>query len=250
MVDHATTVRHDGARERRPTKGHTLAQPLAATSRARGGAPLERPSTAQRVADVLREQVLHGELPPSTQMPEQQLTTVLGVSRNTLREAFQILVGEHLLVREPHRGVFVRTLDAADVRDIYAFRRLVECAALADPVEESALADMRLAVTQGRAAARRRDWHEVGTADVRFHVAVTAVAGSERLDRAMRATFAELRLAFHLVTDLRSLHRPYLELNAEILELAEQGRSTEASAHLRDYLDDAEARLVAAIEGG
>jgi DNA-binding GntR family transcriptional regulator len=241
MIDHTTPC------ERRDTP---VAQPLAAAGPSGAGVPLDRPSTAQRVAEVLREQVLQGELPPGTQMPEQQLTAALGVSRNTLREAFQILVGECLLVREPHRGVFVRTLDAADVRDIYAFRRLVECAALADPVDEAAYADMRLAVTQGRAAARRRDWHEVGTADVRFHVAITAVAGSERLDRAMRATFAELRLAFHLVPEPRTLHRPYLELNAEILELAEQGRSAQASERLRAYLDDAEARLVAVIEGG
>ena len=214
-----------------------------------GDAQLQRPTTAQRVAEILRDRILEGELSSGTQFAELQLSTALGISRNTLREAFQILVGEHLLVHEPHRGVFVRRLDVADVRDIYTFRRLVECAALAHPATTKGLAEMRAAVAQGNEAASRQAWHEVGTADVRFHMGVTAVAGSERLDQVMRGLFAELRLAFALVPDPHELHRPFLERNAEILELAERGKAGRASLLLRRYLDDAEARIVAAVEG-
>jgi len=228
-------------------------------------AMLERPTTAQRVADVLRERVLHGELRSGTQVAELQLSAALGVSRNTLREAFQILIGERLLVHEPHRGVFVRRLRTPDVRDIYTFRRLVECAALAHPVQSAHsahaghsahdagspdLSDLAAAVADGRAAARRRAWHEVGTADVRFHVAVTALGGSERLDQVMRSLFAELRLAFQLVPDPRALHRPFLARNAEILALADQGDHERSSRRMRSYLDAAEAQIVAAVESG
>lgn len=209
---------------------------------------LDRPSTAQRVADVLREGILRGELRSGTKFAEEQLTSELRLSRNTLREAFQILIGERLLVREPHRGVFVRRLDAGDVRDIYAARRLVECAALAHPVQPRALVQMRAAVTQGRAAARRRAWHDVGTADVHFHIAITAMGGSEWLDRVMRALFAELRLAFQVVADPRALHQPFLSRNAEILELAERGDRRQAGARLRTYLDEAEALIISVME--
>ncbi len=222
---------------------------------ARGLTPLARPSTAQRVAEVLRERILRGELAAGTQIGEQQLTATLGVSRNTLREAFQILVGEHLLRHAPHRGVFVRTMTGADVHDLYTFRRLVECAALEHPVaprlsQGAFVADLRAAVAAATDAAARDAWAEVGTADVRFHIAVTAAAGSVRLDHAMRATFAELRLAFALVPDPRSLHRPFVGLNAEILALVERDEGLRASRLLRRYLDDAEARITAAVEGG
>lgn len=214
------------------------------------GVQLERPSTAQRVADILRERIIQGELPSGTQFAEQQLTVIFDVSRNTLREAFQILVGERLLVREPHRGVFVRRLAAADVRDIYTFRRLVECAALQHPADPRGICAMRVAVTEGQDAARRESWSEVGTADVRFHMAVTAVAGSDRLSHAMRGLFAELRLAFQLVPDPHELHGPFLARNAEIVTLAEEGNGHQASRLLRTYLDEAQARIVAAVERG
>ena len=46
--------------------------------------------TASWVTDRLREQIEAGELLPGTKLGEQQLAGELGVSRNTLREAFAI----------------------------------------------------------------------------------------------------------------------------------------------------------------
>lgn len=215
-----------------------------------GIAPLDRRTTPLRVAEMLREQILLGRLPSGTRCAEQQLSLALGVSRNTLREAFQVLVGERLLMHEPHRGVFVRRLGIDDVRDIYAFRRVVECAALAHPAQPAALEGLGEAVRAGQAAAERSDWVQAGTEDVSFHLAVTAAAGSPRLDRAMRALFVELRLAFQLVPEPQTLHGPFLARNAEIAALAQAGEHAQASAALRDYLDDAEARIVAAVGAG
>ncbi len=219
---------------------------------ASGIALLDRPTTPLRVAEVLREQILLGRLPSGTRCAEQELSTALGVSRNTLREAFQVLVGERLLVHEPHRGVFVRRLGVADVQDIYTFRRVVECGALARPVRLAALDDMAAAVAAGRAAAERDDWVQAGTEDVRFHVAVTAAAGSPRLDRVVRALFVELRTdhPVQLVPEPAALHGPFLARNAEIVALALAGDHARAAAVLHDYLDDAEARIVAAVGAG
>ena len=214
------------------------------------GADLRRPTTAQRVAEILRERILLGELPSGTSFPEQRLTAAFGVSRHTVREAFQILVAERLVVHEPHRGVFVRRLTATDVRDIYTFRRLVECAALLRPDRSDALADLRDAVTQGRVAAESGNWQQVGTADVRFHIAVTALSGSERLNRAMRAVLAELRLAFQLVPDAQALHAPFLDLNIEIVDLLEGRRPQEASTRMEAYLHQAQAAVLAAMASG
>ncbi len=103
------------------------------------------------------------------------------------------------------------------------------------------------------AAARRHDWYDwydwydVETADVRFHVAVTALGGSDRLDRVTRTLAGELRLACQLVPDAHVLHKPFLPRNAGILDLAEGGDYAQASEALRTYLDEAEAVIVAAV---
>src|SRR5215212_6648401 len=83
--------------------------------------------TAQRVADVLRERITDGSLAPGTRLPEDAVGSALGVSRNTLREAFRLLAHERLVVAEFNRGVFVRRLTRDDVIDLYRVRSLVEC---------------------------------------------------------------------------------------------------------------------------
>ncbi|MFE5634390.1 GntR family transcriptional regulator [Streptomyces sp. NPDC056463] len=208
---------------------------------------LGRTSTAERVADILRTRIAEGFFPPGTRLSEDSIGGALGVSRNTLREAFRLLTHERLLVHELNRGVFVRVLAVDDVADIYRTRRLVECAVvrgLGDP--PFALDGLAAAVGEGVEAARTEDWKGVSTANIHFHRELVALAGSARTDELMRGVLAELRLAFHTVDDPRGLHEPYLVRNREILDALLAGDRTTAEHLLARYLDDSRTRIVEA----
>ncbi|MFC7384246.1 GntR family transcriptional regulator [Sphaerisporangium rhizosphaerae] len=209
---------------------------------------LGRTSTAERVAAILRERITEGMFSPGTRLSEESIGAALGVSRNTLREAFRLLSHERLLVHELNRGVFVRRLTAEDVVDLYRVRRLIECSAIRQSGRPSAeaLADLREAVAAaGRAAAEER-WEDVGTANIRFHQAIVHLTGSPRLDETMRRLLAELRLSFLEMANPRAFHEPYLWRNRDILQLIETGDTEGAERALSDYLTDAEHQLVTA----
>jgi DNA-binding GntR family transcriptional regulator len=197
------------------------------------------------VADILRSRIAEGYFPPGTRLSEDGIGGALGVSRNTLREAFRLLTHERLLVHELNRGVFVRVLTVEDVEDIYRVRRLVECAVVhglgAPPYAVDGLA---AAVDEGRRAAREGDWKGVSTANIHFHRELVALAGSDRTDEVMRSVFAELRLAFHVVDDPRRLHEPYLARNRQLLRALRAGERDEAGELLAAYLDDSREGLV------
>ncbi|MGW2636629.1 GntR family transcriptional regulator [Streptomyces sp. NPDC001348] len=206
---------------------------------------LGRTSTAERVSDILRSRIAEGYFPPGTRLSEDSIGGALGVSRNTLREAFRLLTHERLLVHELNRGVFVRVLAVEDVEDIYRTRALVECAvvrALGEP--PYGLGSLAEAVAQGQRTAREGDWQGVATANIHFHQELVALAGSDRTDEVMRSVFAELRLAFHVVDDPRALHEPYLGRNQQILEALRAGDKREAEQLLAVYLEDALERVV------
>lgn len=205
-------------------------------------------STANRAAAALRELIADGLLPPGAQVPEQLVAEALQVSRNTLREAFRLLAGEQLLEHKVNRGVFVRRLDRADVVDIYATRAFLECAALrcAEPTDEQ-LTALRDAVTAARGARDSGDGTAAGSADLAFHQAVMALAGSTRLDSFITSLFAQLRLAFHVMADAHTFHAAYVERNAQILELLQTGDAAGAGAAMHAYLDDARDQILAAL---
>jgi DNA-binding GntR family transcriptional regulator len=206
---------------------------------------LGRTSTAERVSDILRSRIAEGYFPPGTRLSEDSIGGALGVSRNTLREAFRLLTHERLLVHELNRGVFVRVLSVEDVEDIYRTRRLVECAVVRGLGEPPyALEELAAAVTEGQLASVENDWKGVGTANIHFHRELVALAGSARTDELMRSVFAELRLAFHLVDDPKALHEPYLQRNRLILQALQADDPAEGEKLLAVYLDDSLERVV------
>ncbi|MGW0913417.1 GntR family transcriptional regulator [Streptomyces sp. NPDC002784] len=206
---------------------------------------LGRTSTAERVSDILRTRIAEGYFPPGTRLSEDSIGGALGVSRNTLREAFRLLTHERLLVHELNRGVFVRVLTVEDVEDIYRTRALVECAVVRGLGEPPyGLDGLERAVGEGQRAAREGDWNAVGTANIHFHRELVALAGSDRTDELMRSVFAELRLAFHVADDPRRLHEPYLARNLEILQALRDGDRDEAERLLAVYLGDSLQRVV------
>ncbi|SMC97041.1 GntR family transcriptional regulator [Lentzea albidocapillata] len=210
------------------------------------GDALGRVSTAERVADFVRTRVMEGDLPPGTRLSEEALRTALGVARNTLREAFRLLTRERLLVHEHSRGVFVRTPDAADIVDLYAARRVIEGGALTawPTAPEEKRQAVRDAVRFQRESARAERWSDVATGNVRFHLAITGLAGSARLDEEVRRLLAEMRLVFHHMGDQREFYENYVQLNRDILELADRGAVSEAEEALRKYFDVAEQHLL------
>lgn len=220
---------------------------LAALAKERGD--LDRSSTAERVADKLRAGVLEGDIEPGRQLNEKALGDALRISRNTLREAFRLLTHERLLVHEYSKGVFVRRPDVADIVDIYAARRVIECGAVRHwpRAADGAKQAVRDAVALGLSCRERGDWTGVGTANVKFHQAVTALAGSARLDEEMARLLAEVRLAFHVMGDPEEFHRDYLPLNESIVARLDAGEVRQAEDALLTYFDRAEDHLVTGL---
>lgn len=209
---------------------------------------LAQVGTAERVAALLRDNIADGVFPPGTRLSEEAIGQALGVSRNTLREAFRLLCHERLAVHELNRGIFVSVLTSEDVVDLYRLRRLVEggAARLAGQASEDARDAVAAAVAEGEDASGAGDWEAFRSADLHFHQAVAALAGSPRVDELMRRALAELRLVFHVMKDPEEFHRPFVAKNRLISALIGKGDGLAAEQELLAYLADAERKLLAA----
>jgi DNA-binding GntR family transcriptional regulator len=211
--------------------------------------PLEPvPTTAERTADRVRELIFQGRFSPGVGLPETMFANAFQVSRNTVREAFRVLINENLLSYEMHRGVFVRQLNEADIRDIYASRRNVELPALlaAEP-RPAALAGLTRAVEEAERLAAAGDWRAVGTANLRFHEELVALLGSPRRSRFFHALMTELRLGFCALADFQALHEPYAGWNRRIRDLLAAGEHEHARDELERYLNQAEEQIALAV---
>ena len=197
----------------------------------------------------LRARISQGQLAPGTKLSEQTIAAELGVSRNTLREAFTVLAGESLVDRVPNRGVFVARPAADDVREIYAARRIIEPGAvLWGSWSEAVLIELEAVIAGARAAREAGDITGMGDANQRFHRGLMGLTGSGTLVTTMDRLLARMRLVFHAMSEEPGFHGEYVDRNAEILRLLQAGQRAEAAEALREYLSYAETQLLEHME--
>ena len=196
-------------------------------------------------ASMLRARISAGQLAPGAKLSEEPLCEVLGVSRNTLREAFATLAREHVVTRIPNRGVFVTRPTDDDIREIYRVRRFLEPAALTWSTESNTDA-LHAAIARARVACSAGSVPGMASANQDFHAAIVALTESDRLNLQMTQVLAEMRLVFHSMVADPLFHAPYIDENAVILERFEAGERSAAAALMVDYLRHAEAQLLEA----
>jgi DNA-binding GntR family transcriptional regulator len=207
--------------------------------------PISRRSTAAIVADRIRAAIMRGTFPPGTQLAEVDLAAQLGVSRGPLREAMQRLVAEGLLRSERHRGLFVRDLGAADVRDVYTARSAVERAAALLLLEgDRTAATERLTAALEAMEDATEDPVALADADHAFHAEMVAASGSPRLRRMAEVLLVETRMC---LAALQSTAPPAAELLAEHRVLRDAVRDGDAAlltSTLEGHMRDAVRRIL------
>ncbi|MFC9893611.1 GntR family transcriptional regulator [Nocardia sp. NPDC127579] len=208
--------------------------------------PVNRQSTAEMIADRLRDAIVRGALAPGAQLIETDLAAQFDVSRGPIREAMQRLVSEGLLHSVRHRGIFVIELTLDDVIDVYRARTAIESGALElilDGRREIAYRALEPSVEVMRAHAESGNATGVSDADQAFHEALVDSAASPRLVRAARTLLLETRMCLGALEttypDLRVQAREHLDLRDAILD----GPPERVRALLVEHLEDAVQRL-------
>ena len=154
---------------------------------------------ADDVALELEHAIVSGELAPGTVLRQDRLSEQYGVSRTPIREALRRLAALGLVSFEPNRGVRVRTLTRAELREAFLIRAELESLATeiaaermtrADLDELEAIEDRFAGLTEelrrgGRLATDRRadlvtEWVRANHA---FHDVIYRVAALPMLER-------------------------------------------------------------------
>jgi DNA-binding GntR family transcriptional regulator len=161
------------------------------------------------VADNLRERIIDGELAPGQRLVERDLSDELEVSRITIREAFQTLAAEGLVVMLPRRGAAVTEFGPLQVRHLLEVRQpldvLAAKLAAARHTEQDA-AYLRSVLDAARAAMGREDQRGASAANLRFHEAVGQASGNPLLLSHMASLHAQVKRLFRMTRQLQTDH--------------------------------------------
>lgn len=206
----------------------------------------ERLSLADQVACEIREDIIGGRLVSGMALVEADLTGRYNASRNTVREALHQLGHEGLTTYVRNKGVMVRRLGVAEVRDIFLVRRTLEVQAIhgSKPLREYQSDRMLDAIEAAELAREREDWQAFGTHSLRFHQHIVGLLRSPLLDAFFTNIAAQMRLVFAVAPDEKNFQSPWLERDRQIHDLLADGLRLDAAEAMTRYLDDSEHALL------
>lgn len=194
----------------------------------------------------MREDIIGGRLLPGTALVEAELGKAYNASRNTIREALHQLDREGLATYVRHKGVMVRRLGLAEVRDLFTVRRTLELQAIltSRPLREYQSDRMLDALEAAELAQSREDWRALGTHGLHFHQHIVGLLGSPLFDEFFATVAAQIRLLFSLAPDEEHFQRPWIIRDRQIHDLLASGQRQAAAEAMASYLDDSENRLL------
>ena len=154
-----------------------------------------------QVADRLREQIYQHDLAPGDAIDEMALCELFGISRTPLREALKVLSSEGLIELIPRRGSFVRSMDIAELNELFPVMAVLEGLCAREAVENCGPRDLQQLETMH---AKLEEFAEQSNIDAYyeqnfvFHQAVQDLSGNKWLQRVIGDLRKVLRLARHM----------------------------------------------------
>lgn len=207
----------------------------------------------EKAREVLRDQILSGQLHPGERILEVPLAEGLGLSRGPVREAIRVLVAEGLVVRQPRIGAMVVPIDERTVDEVYSLRLALEVFAVQRAFErDSGDLSLRLWVPlqQMRQALELERVDDVLEPDIEFHRALVEAADHTRLLSTWQGLVGPLRILLGLTARRASKEHRKSQLGHEaIYDAVKRGNAELTIECLTEHLEGARQMVLGYLRG-
>jgi len=210
--------------------------------------PLDpQPALIDRAYERLVEAIADGTLAPGKRIRQEELGRALGVSRQPISHALQLLKQQKLVEENGRRGLVVCGIDAERIRELYQVRTALD--ALAARLAAKRIAGRGTDIQQRRAAQRALaaglalppDAPVLAfiQADVAFHTALYRLSGNRAIEDTVAAQWPHLKRSMGAVLGDPEQRPLVWAEHQETLSLVLAGDAAGAECAARGHTDRA-----------
>lgn len=204
-------------------------------------------TTSSTVLQLLRQSLDRGRWAPGAPLRQEEIAAELNVSRVPVREALFQLQAEGLVQVVPNKGVYVREVSTAQLRELFQLRRLIEGDVLHAAVPLHTPATLNRAETVQAALDKASSVADWLAGDREFHESLYAPAGrAESMAIVRRLRFLVDRYYFARLRPSTRAQGWHEEHHA-LLRAVRRKDATAAVRQLTAHLNETEKSALAAL---
>lgn len=206
-----------------------------------------------RIASSIRNAIIHGKLQPGSRLTEQELVTMLGVSRTPLREALLLLDSEGFINVLPRRGAVVSEISQSDVKEIYGAKGILEAAAarLACDSISSATIDNLSSITDEMEIAandKKKDDRTLLNLNAEFHQVLSDAGGNKKISQFIKNLRGQTLRYNYIYLSLKTRIDSSIADHRKIIEALKQKNKTTIEQLIIEHNEAACRSLTAFIQ--
>lgn len=210
---------------------------------------LLRVSLKDQAADILRDQIISGEILPGSKLVEREVAERLGISRAPARDALMQLEKEGLVVSKSDAR-YVIELTERDIRELHAIRLVLEQLAV-DLAAQNTNARNRAAqnamLHKMEEAIANRDQGAFARADVEGHTLVWEQAGNLHLKNTLHSMIGPIFMFMANSAEYYDWNET-LELHRDLVKCINAGDREAAQASIKRHLQNSCERSVGVLK--
>jgi len=145
---------------------------------------INKRSLDDQAADLLRQDIINGDLTPGTRLVETTLAKEYDLSRGTIRTALHSLGNEGLVTQVPYAGWSVTKLESQDIWELYTLRSTFEGMAAklaAENIDEDGVEKLTSAYQDLLNLCEGDDLKAITYADLKLHKTIVELSNHKRL---------------------------------------------------------------------
>jgi DNA-binding GntR family transcriptional regulator len=200
---------------------------------------IDRPGPLrERVCKAMQELIISRQLAPGQHLVESELAEMLGVSRQPVREALQMLSSDGWVDLRPGYGAFVHGPTPTEVDQLLAVRALLEAESArlaAEHADVAGVARLRELCEQGDAALAADDIDTMVLANAQLHRCVSELSGNQVLLDFVAQV--DRRVRWYYTPIARRRGKKSWQEHAKLVDAIERRDGTAAAKIMREHTE-------------
>jgi len=200
---------------------------------------IQKKTLHQEIANNLREMIMSGELREGDKIKEDELCTVMEISKTPLREALRVLSAEGLIRLIPNRGSYVTTPTFEEIKEMFDVMSVLEGVCARTAAEKMSSGDFKKLEDihhQLEKNFRLKDQKQYIHHNNLYHAFVQELAGNKTLNQIVNGLRQKILLCRFKSLNLSGRFKQSIQEHRDLLEAFRNRDAEKAELLMKSHM--------------